>query len=113
MYLTTNQSPWFLTGYIDKLVVSDGIDGKVYFYQNNLMIQNITTQCTARVSSVLFDDYNHMLVLCETTSRVFIYHLNGSFTGISFYTCQQPTFLNFDSQNRIVITCGNEIAIFY
>jgi hypothetical protein len=111
--IITSQSPWFLTGYNDKLVVGDGIDGKVYFYQNNSMIQSISTQCSARVSSVLFDYYNHMLVLCETTSRAFIYHLNGSFTGISFYTCQQPTFLNFDSQNRIVITCGNEIAIFY
>ena len=76
---------WFITGYADKLVVGDNVDGKVYFYQNNSMIQSISTQCIARVSSVLFDDYNHILVLCETSS--IIYHLNGSFTGMSFYTC--------------------------
>jgi hypothetical protein len=111
--ITTNHSPWFLTGYNDKLVVGDDIDGKVYFYHNNSMIQNITTQCTARVSLVLFDEYNHMLVLCETLSRALIYHLNGSFTGISFYTCNQPTFLNFDSKNRLVITCKNQIDIYY
>ncbi len=102
--ITKSQSPGFLNGYNDKLVVGDDLDGKIYFYQNDSMIQSISTQCTARVSSVLFDDFNHMLVLCETTSRAFIYHLNGSFTGISFYTCQHPTFLNFDSQNRLVFT---------
>jgi hypothetical protein len=111
--ISTSQRPWFLTGYNDKLVVGDDIDGKVYFYQNNSMIQSISTQCTARVSSVLFDDYNHMLVLCETTSRVFIYHLNGSFIGTLFLTCNQPTFLNFDTKNRLIITCKNQIDIYY
>jgi hypothetical protein len=111
--ITTYQSPWFLTGYNDKLVVGDNVDGKVYFYQNHSMIQSISTKCTTRVSSVLFDNYNHMLVLCETTSRAFIYHLNGSFTGINFYTCQQPTFLNFDSKYRLVMTCKNQIDIYY
>jgi hypothetical protein len=111
--ITTSQRPWFLTGYNDKLVVGDELDGKVYFYQNNSMIQSISTQCTARVSSVLFNEFNHMLVLCETSSRAFIYYLNGSFTGISFYTCNQPTFFNFDSKNRLVITCQNHIDIYY
>jgi hypothetical protein len=111
--IITNQSPWFLTGYIDNLVVGDNNDGKVYFYQNNSMIQSISTQCTARVSSVLFNEFNHMLVLCETSSRAFIYFSNGSFTGISFCTCNQPTFFNFDSKNRLVITCGHQIDIYY
>jgi hypothetical protein len=111
--IRTNQSPWFLTGYNDNLVVGDNNDGKVYFYKNNSMIQNITTHCIARVSSVLFDDYNHMLVLCESSSRAFIYHLNGSFTGISFYTCNQPTFLNFDSKSRLVIICKYQIDIYF
>jgi hypothetical protein len=111
--ITTSQMPWFLIGFNDKLVVSDDMDGKVYFYQNYSMIQSISTQSTTRVSSVLFDDYNHMLVLCEATSRAFVYHLNGSFTGINFYTCLKPTFLNFDSKHRLVITCGHQIDIYY
>jgi hypothetical protein len=111
--INTSQNPWFLTGYNDKLVVGDLYDGKVYFYQNNSMIQSISTQCTARVSSVLFDSYNHMLVLCETSSKAFIYHLNGSFTGINFYTCKQPTFFNFDSKHRLVIICAFQIDIYY
>jgi hypothetical protein len=111
--ITTSPIPWVLTGFNDKLVVGDDLDGKVYFYQNNSMIQSISTQCTARVSSVLFNEFNHMLVLCETSSRAFIYNLNSSFTGISFYTCNQPTFFNFDSKNRLVITCKNHIDIYY
>ncbi len=111
--IATSESPWFLTGYNDKLVVGNNVGGKVYFYQNHIKIQSISTQCTARVSSVLFDDFNHMLVLCETSSRAFIYHLNGSFIGTLFLTCNQPTFLNFDTKNRLVITCKNQIDIYY
>jgi hypothetical protein len=111
--ITTNQRPWFLTGYNDKLVVGDDIDGKVYFYHNNTLIRSVATQCTARVSSVLFDEYNNMLVLCETLSKGFIYHSNGSFTGISFHTCNQPTFINFDSKNRLVITCSYQSDIYF
>jgi hypothetical protein len=112
-FITTSQRPWFLTGFNDKLVVGDDLDGKIYFYQNNSMIQSISTQCSVDVSSVLFDSYNHMLILCEASSRAFIYNLNSSFTGISFYTCNQPTFFNFDSKNRLVITCQNHIDIYY
>jgi hypothetical protein len=110
--INTKQFPWFITGFNDKLVVGDNYDGNVYFYQNSSLIQSIRTQCTARISSILFDDYNHMLVLCETNNILYIYHLNGSFAGINFTVCEKPTFINFDSNNRLIMTCKQQIFIY-
>ncbi len=61
------------------MVVGDNNTGKVYFYHNNEINQTISTQCNGRVSSVLFDVYNHMLVLCETNGYLYNYHLNELF----------------------------------
>jgi hypothetical protein len=95
------------------MVVGDNDNGTVYFYQNYLIVQTISTQCTGRVSSILFDSYNHMLVLCESNNYLFIYDLFGTFTGISFSTCFKPASMNFDLKGRLVITCMNQIDIYY
>jgi hypothetical protein len=60
--LTTVYQPWFITGYNGQMVFGDNDNGTVYFYQNYLIVQTISTHCTGRVSSILFDSYNHMLV---------------------------------------------------
>jgi hypothetical protein len=111
--LTTVYQPWFITGYNGQMVVGDNDNGTVYFYQNDLIVQTISTQCTGRVSSILFDSYNHMLVLCESNNYLFIYDLFGTFTGISFSTCFKPASMNFDLKGRLVITCMNQIDIYY
>ena len=100
--VTTNSNPWFITSSEGQMVVGDNSNGKIYLYQGNLIINTVSTQCTNRVSSILFDNYNHILVLCETNSNLYIYHVNGSFTGLSMSTCTQPLFMNFDSNNRFV-----------
>jgi hypothetical protein len=111
--LTTVYQPWLITMYNGEMVVGDNNNGNVYFYQNYLLVQNISTQCTGRVSSILFDTYNHMLVLCESNNYLYIHHLNGTFTGISNSTCNKPTFMNFDSKDRLIAVCRTEIYIYY
>jgi hypothetical protein len=105
--------PWFITGYNSQMVVGGNNNGSVYFYQNNAINKTISTKCTGRVSSILFDTYNHMLVLCETNNYLYIYDSYGTFTGISISTCNKPTSMNFDSKDRLVITCNNQIDIYY
>ena len=39
-----------------------------------------------RISSVLIDNYKHMLVLCINPDYFFVYHLNDSYTGLSMTT---------------------------
>ena len=77
-------------------------------------IQNITTECTSRVTSILFDNYNHMIILCDTPSNMYIYHTNGTYSGLDAKACDNKTFfMNFDFKNRLVVTCENDISIFY
>ena len=110
---STANSPWFITAYNGQIVAGDNDNGKVYFYQNFIITKTISTQCTARVSSILFDTYNQMLVLCESNNYLYIYDLFGTFTGISISTCFKPASMNFDSKGRLVITCMNQIDIYY
>jgi DNA-binding beta-propeller fold protein YncE len=110
---STANSPWFITAYNGQIVAGDNDNGKVYFYQNFLITKTISTQCNRRVSSILFDTNNNMLVLCESNNYLYIYDLNGSFTRKSILTCNKPASMNFDSKDRLVITCMNQIDIFY
>jgi hypothetical protein len=111
--LNTAYIPFFITGYKDKMIVTD-TNGNIYFYQNDSIIQTVQTQCTgSRIYSVLFDNYNQMLILCYIQSYMYIYHVNGSYTGLSLSTCNSPTFINFDLNDRLVVTCMYEISIYY
>ncbi len=102
--LNTAYIPFFITGYKDKMIVTDD-NRNIYFYQNDSIIQTVQTKCTgSRIYSVLFDNYNHMLILCYTQSYMYINHVNGSYTGLSLSTCNSPTFINFDLNDRLVVT---------
>ena len=114
--ITTNNNKWFMAGYNGMVVVTDINNQNVYFYQNNSIIQTVTTQCSGRVNSILFDNYNHILVLCESSRFMYVHHLNGSYAGLSMTTCISSSnswFVNFDSKDRLVITCQNKIEIYY
>ena len=105
-----------MTGYNGMMIVADLNNQNVYFYQNNSIIQTVTTQCSGRVNSILFDNYNHMLVLCDTSRFMYVHHLNGSYAGLSISTCIRSSnrwFLNFDSKDCLVITCDSQIEIYY
>jgi hypothetical protein len=103
---------WFIGGYKNIIFVSSSINSNLYVYENNLLIKTISTQCKFPFSSFLFDNYNHILVVCFE-SLVYIYHVNGTYAGRSMETCQKPMFANFDSKNRLVIICKNEIRIYH
>jgi hypothetical protein len=114
--LNIDYTPWFLTGYNETLVVADQNTNNIHFHQNNTKIKTIQTLCNNRINSILFDNYNHILVLCESPANMYIYHLNGSYTGLNMSTCRTNTkswFVNFDSKDRLVVLCHNLIEIYY
>ena len=107
-------SPHIITDYNRMLVVTDYFSGNISFYQDSVLIQTISTYCQNRVNSILFDDYNHMMVLCIDPSIIYIYHTNGTYIGIGFQTSDcLPRCMNFDSNDRLIITCTNNIGIYY
>ena len=112
--LSTFFSPHIITDYNGMLVVTDYYSGNISFYQDSVLIQTISTYCQGRVNSILFDDYNHMMLLCIEPSIIYIYHTNGTYIGIGFQTSDcLPRCMNFDSNDRLIITCTNNIGIYY
>jgi hypothetical protein len=114
--LNITYTPWYMTGYNETLVVADQNTQNIHFQQNNTKIKTISTVCNKRINSILFDNYNHILVLCESPANMYIYHLNGSYTGLYMSTCGTNTdswFVNFDSKDRLVVMCQNRIEIYY
>ena len=44
--------------------------GNINFFQNNVLVKSIVTACNCRVTSILFDDFDHMIVLCSDSVDV-------------------------------------------
>ena len=104
----------FMIEYNSMMLITDYNTGSIYFYQNNVMVKNMTTLCNISVNSILFDNYNHMIILCYRPAFVYIYHVNGTYTGIGFPVCNSDAnYMNFDSKDRLVILCKNEIEIYF
>ena len=95
------------------IITDKSSSGNIYFYQNNVIIRTITTLCGSSVSSILFDYFDHMIVLCK--SDIYLYHTNGTYTGIHklINVCTGSVYINFDSKNRLVVTCSGEINLYY
>ena len=108
-------SPWFVTEYNGMMIITENsvTSGNIYFYQGHVLIKNITELCGNRVSSILFDNFSHMIVLCKL--NLYIYHTNGTYTGIKIENvCAKESFyINFDSKNRLVVVCSDGINIYY
>jgi hypothetical protein len=81
-------------------------------YQNQALIQKITTQCTSRPTSILFDNHGFMFVLCESPAFIYLYDTNGIYTGLSLATCSKAFYMQFDSKDRLVVTCYLSIDIY-
>ena len=107
--------PMFITEYKGMMIITEisKSSGNIYFYQNNVLIKNITTNCGQTVNSILFDNFNHMIVLCDV--NLYIYHTNGTYTGIGFinFCTIQSNYISFDSKNRLVVLCSDGINLYY
>jgi hypothetical protein len=112
--ISTNYNPWFIAQYNGNMVVTDNDGGKIYFYEGDSVNRTVVTNCTGRINWLLFDNYNQMLVLCQTSS-IFIYNVDGTNTGVQVTACSglNRWFVNFDSKDRLAITCDDRVEIFY
>ena len=108
-------SPWLIAEYNGMMIITEDsyTSGNIYYYQNNVLIKSITTVCGYRVNSILFDNFNHMIVLCD--ANLYIYHTNGTYTGLNIpnVCTMESYYMNFDSKNRLVVICRNVINQYY
>ena len=107
--------PWFIAEYNGMLAISeDSSTGNINFFQNKVLAKTIDTACNRRVTSILFDDSDHMIVLCPDSANLLMYYINGTDTGMNLTVCDNPaSYIGFDSKDRFVIICRGNINIFY
>ena len=113
--VSTNYYPWFITEYNGQMVVADYDVGNIYLYQGESLFRTVSTFCIRGISMVLFDNNNQMIVSCWD-SNVYIYNVDGTYTGLKVNACSSSNskyFVNFDSKDRLVFICINRVEIFY
>ena len=112
--INTTFQPRFITQYNDMIAVSDST-GNVHIFKNNILTTNISTSCHSIITSMLFDNYDHMIILCYNPSYLYVYHTNGTLTATALPICSNsyPSFINFDSKDRLVVICENGITLYY
>jgi hypothetical protein len=112
--ISTNYYPWFITEYSGQMVVTDNSFGKIYFYQGDSFNKTVTTNFNGRITSVLFDNNNQMLLLYENSNSS-IYNVDGTYTGLQISFCNNTAklFVNFDLKDRLVVLCDKQIEIYY
>jgi hypothetical protein len=107
---------YFITGYYGQMAVTTTLDnGNIYFYQGESLFRTVSTFCIRGISMVLFDNNNQMIVSCWN-SNVYIYNVDGTYTGLKVNACSSSNskyFVNFDSKDRLVFICINRVEIFY
>jgi hypothetical protein len=112
IYRYENRFNIFLIYFIFLIISCDYSGSNINVYQNQALIQKITTQCTSRTTSILFDNNGFMLVLCESPAFIYLYDTNGIYTGLSLATCSKAFYMQFDSKDRLVVTCYLSIEIY-
>ena len=112
--ISTNYWPLFITEYNGQMVVTDTNSGNIYLYQGESLFRTVSTFCTWGITSVLFDNNNQMIVSC-VNSNIYIYNVDGTYTGLQVTACNgyYKNFVNFDSQDRLVVICYYRVEIYY
>jgi hypothetical protein len=107
-------APWGLSGYNNQLIVGT-LSGAVLAIVNKTIINSVNgcNDNSAGITSILFDDYDYMATSCDDpVNQLFLYFLNGSFTGKSISTPYRTFKIGFDSKNRFYILSMNQISLF-
>ena len=96
-------------------ISENNVTGNINFFKNNNLTSTISTSCHSSITSILFDNYDHVIILCYSPGYLYIYRTNGTFTGTAFPICSNsnPTFINFDSKDRLVVVCFTGITLYY
>jgi hypothetical protein len=80
---------------------------------NKVIIRSFTA-CSTHVLNYIFSyNFDFMAISCETISKINFYHSNGTYTGKSLTTLQNPMYINFDSKGRLVILSRYQISVHY
>lgn len=103
-----------VTVYKNKLYISTGAGSSILVVENGIIIDKFSNICqTGVISSISFDQYDYMTVACRNDFAVYLYYLNGTYTGYYIDTNAPVSFAKLDSKGRFIVGCTNQIDIYY
>ena len=106
--------PYSITGSNNQLYVGSYQSGKILVISNKVIIKVIEA-CngdTPSVTSISLNQNGYISSVCEWTNAIFLYHINGTYTGKSISTPANPEYFGLDSKGRVVIISQYQISIY-
>jgi hypothetical protein len=85
--------------------------GELLIIRNN-KIETIKKICDSYITSLMFDKDGKLAILCDVESMVYIYSSVGIYLEKSITTIPEPSDMQLDTKNRLVIFGKKEIAIY-
>lgn len=79
---------------------------QIIVVRGSVVIKNYNNVCagfTTTVTSICFDQFGYMLISCHDNKAVFLYHSNGTYTGLMFNTTGKPQSIRYDSKGRLIV----------
>ena len=113
-FSTSPHTPFSITVSSNQLYVGT-LEGIVIVYQNEIIINHFNG-CdgnSTALSSLLLDQNGYMATTCYYPSnKLYLYSQNGSFTGKSLTTPNNPFCIGFDSKGRLIQISSQQISIY-
>jgi hypothetical protein len=108
----TPHRPWSINEHNNELYVGTN-NGIMLVIVNKQIIKqfNGCNQQSVEVFSILFDNLNNMVTLCNNY-QLYLFNTSGSYLNKSIPTVSFPFYVGFDSKLRLVVTAWTQISLY-
>ena len=111
-FSTSPYYPYSITGYNNLLYIGTN-NGTVLVVQNQTIV-NQFNGCGGNgvwLKSILFDQYGYCATSCNN-NKLYLLFANGTYTGKTIVTPNDPKFIGFDSKGHFIQISVNQITIY-
>ena len=112
-FVTSPHYPFSITESSNQLFVGTDRGGIILVHHNEKFL-NQFSGCngnSVHLTSIFFDPNGYMATTCDN-SKLNLFSPNGSFTGKSLTTPNNPRYIGFDSKDRFIQISRNRISIY-
>ena len=105
--------PYSITGYNNQLYVGTR-NGTVLVFRNETIVNqfNVCGGNYVQLSSILFDEFGYIATSCEIDNKLYLNFANGTYTGKTMVTPNNPYYSGFDSKGHFVQISTKQIIIY-
>ncbi len=106
--------PYSITEYNNNMYI--GTENSTIVIIQNEVITNQFNGCNGafvELNSILFDKYGYMATICSyPTNILYLFNIDGTYTGTSLPTPVKPRYIGFDSTGRFVLISKSQVIIY-